>query len=579
MDFEWGAGAEIATSPSDSPLVPESLWAHVVDKSPAGVVIVDSAGEVIFASNAIRSILGAEELALTKSLDWIADPKDVGRLRDFVKHAHVRPGTDELRLRARTESGLKHLRLTSISVDDPTTLDGAIVCITDETESHKLERRTENLTSKDPVTMLRNRSSYVALLEQALVRKATLRGRICIAVVNIDDFHLINEGYGIEIGDLVLCEIAMRITKELGEETPVARLAGDEFGVIFEPGSTEVGARRITDKLLEALSPPIEIGTYRISVRASAGIASSSEVNHDAKKLLRAAGAALRSAKKSSRGHVVEFCETMGQQVLEHASVHRQFHTALTDRKLRLVYQPIMDMQTGQIVSVEALSRWTDPYLGPVSPTVFIPIAEATNLIGKLGDWVIESVCEQINLWAAMGINGFTVSVNVSGQQLLEPETAEDLISIVRAHGVAPERIVIEITESVLIDDTNLVNERLRTLRGFGFQLAVDDFGTGYSSLSYLREYEFDILKIDRAFTNPLRQQSNDRDWLIVGSVIELARALGIKTVAEGIEHENEFMSLCQLGCNYGQGYLFWEPLEVETANAVLAEPTVRAVA
>lgn len=558
----------------------ESTWERLVDQSPTGTLTLDQQGRIQFASLAVADLFERSAASLVgKTLKWACQKSDWPKLQSQLERAVE--GSEQVHFECRTDtpSGVKKVLFQSLDMGDFGGANGIALNVTDVTPLRQLERRTENLTSRDPLTLLRNRSSYSGLLDQVTLRSATLQTTVCIAIINFDDFHLINEGYGIEVGDLTLIELAMRTTKALGAQTPIARLGNDEFAVIFEPGCDESRAQAVITQLLADLAEPIRIGEYTISVRATAGIASTAEVTHDARELMRAASAALRAAKASSRGHVVLFCEDMGAQVLQRAEVHRQFRTALAERKLRLAYQPIIDMQTGQIVSVEALSRWNDPHLGPVSPQVFIPIAEATNLMGELGDWVLETVCEQIKGWAKMAMTDFTVSVNVSGQQLLEPGIAERLTSIVSAHNVAPERIIIEVTESVLIDDTNLVSQRLAELRSFGFKLSIDDFGTGYSSLSYLSEYEFDILKIDRAFTVPLRSELNERDRIIVGAVIELARSLGVTTVAEGIEDETEFVALATLGCDYGQGYLFWEPLEVNEVTAVFMEPTAQAVA
>jgi len=243
----------------------------------------------------------------------------------------------------------------------------------------------------------------------------------------------------------------------------------------------------------------------------------------------------------------------------------------LETRGLRLAYQPIIDTFTGQIVSLEALARWTHPDRGEISPNVFIPIAESSGLISRLGDWALKTACKQVVAWDKAGYSFFTVSVNVSGHQLREDDYIQRVREILDATGVDPTRIIVEITESVLIDDTDFVASRIRSLRELGLALAIDDFGTGYSSLSYLQRYEFDYLKIDSGFVRPLGNDDDAQEREIVSAIVQLAQGLGAITVAEGIENVEEMTALEKLGCDRLQGFLFYRPIEVEAIEGALA--------
>ena len=265
----------------------------------------------------------------------------------------------------------------------------------------------------------------------------------------------------------------------------------------------------------------------------------------------------------------------MGQEVSERIELRNLLQDALKTKKLRLAYQPIVDIDTGEIAALEALSRWQDDSRGNISPATFIPIAESAGMITELGEWALRTACEQVVEWARQGYDDFTVSVNMSGHQLREENVITKVSRILRETKVDPARITIEITESVLIDDTDFIAHRIRALRELGLRLAIDDFGTGYSSLSYLRRYEFDVLKIDRSFVIPLADDANKREREIVNAMIKLAQALGAITVAEGIEEAEEYGVLRTLGCDLAQGYLFWYPMEsYEVIPALNVVPT-----
>jgi len=314
------------------------------------------------------------------------------------------------------------------------------------------------------------------------------------------------------------------------------------------------------------------MGGHTLTLQSTAGVVLDTDGSNTGVSLLRNADTALDAAKQNHRGETVIFEESMGEAASERIELRNTLETAIRENQLRLVYQPIVSIETGTIVSMEALARWEHPTRGAISPVVFIPIAESAGLIVELGDWALRSACTQVVNWAADGMDNFTVSVNMSGHQLREENIITRVKHILRDTGVDPRRITIEITESVLIDDTDFIEQRINALRELGLKLAIDDFGTGYSSLSYLTRYEFDVLKIDRSFVIPLADSNRVREREIVGAMISLARSLGAVTVAEGIEEPAEFDVLKSLGCDFAQGYLFWRPLELEAVPQAFAD-------
>jgi len=402
---------------------------------------------------------------------------------------------------------------------------------------------------------------------------------LSVSIIDLHEFKLVNEALGPVLADMALVEVAQRIRRTVRLDDTVARLGGDEFAVLMVDGYTSVEALAAIERVLQAIAEPLSLDGQSATLSATAGVVTNRGEDSTALELLRNADTALTSAKASSPGHAVVFEATMAEEVSERLEMRNAFIEALENDHLRLVYQPIISTETGRIVSLEGLARWTHADRGPISPGVFIPLAEENDLITDVGRWALRTACEQVVAWDAQGIDGFTVSVNMSGQELRDDAVLARVGSVLDATGVDPGRIVIEITESVLIDDTDFVANRIRGLRELGVELAIDDFGTGYSSLSYLQRYEFDVLKIDRAFVGPLAGGKGAREREIVASIISLARGLGAKTVAEGIENHSEYKVLQDLGCDRAQGFLFYRPLEVENATDALISSRTEATA
>ena len=550
----------------------ERRFRALVQNAADVVFVIDKAGFPTYVSPAIEKISGFPTSAyLGRSMEWTTHSNDWNKSVEAFRSVLETGETRRYEIRALDAEGeLRLLSCVLTNMFDVEGVDGVVLNATDITEKRMLESDLRNAEVFDPLTLLFNRTTFIAEVDDAIRSCSVTQSSVVVAVINIDDFRLLNEGYGTEIGDQVLTEVASRIRQQLRLGDLVARLNGDEFGVLMVIDQLIDDTTEPIGRILEALSEPMFIENREVSIRATAGLA----IDHDGEltglQIIRNADTAVDAAKTNQRGEVLVFHEGMGDDISRRVEVRNRLRQALPNDELRLVYQPIIDIENGSVVSLEALARWDDPVLGPVRPDVFIPVAEKSGLILELGEWALRSACEQIAQWERDGLSGFTVAVNVSGEQLRTASIIDRFKTILDEAGVAPERITIEITESVLLDDTNFTASQVHAFRKLGFRLAIDDFGTGYSSLSYLQRYEFDILKVDRSFVGPVSKTGNVREREIVRSMIALAQNLGAKAVAEGIEELKELDALASLGCDMAQGWYFYRPLEADDATSML---------
>ncbi len=556
----------------------ERRFRALVQNASDVVLVLNVKGHVTYMSDSAVKVLGYETSAYVgKTLDWVVHENDWGFAQGYME-AFLTGTSSHLEHEIRAvhlDGSIRLLDLVLTDMRHVEGIEGIVINITDVTEKRRLESNLRDAETTDPLTMQLNRTAFIREIDTALRRTSISASSVSLAIVNLDDFRLVNEGYGTVTADQVLIEVAHRIRQSVRLDDIVARLNGDEFGILMPDGYSAFEAERVVQRILEDVTEPITTNGRSISLRATAGLVLNGDGSATGIDMLRDADTALDTAKTTSRGSVVLFEEAMGQEVSERIELRNLLQDALKTKKLRLAYQPIVDIDTGEIAALEALSRWQDDSRGNISPATFIPIAESAGMITELGEWALRTACEQVVEWARQGYDDFTVSVNMSGHQLREENVITKVSRILRETKVDPARITIEITESVLIDDTDFIAHRIRALRELGLRLAIDDFGTGYSSLSYLRRYEFDVLKIDRSFVIPLADDANKREREIVNAMIKLAQALGAITVAEGIEEAEEYGVLRTLGCDLAQGYLFWYPMEsYEVIPALNVVPT-----
>jgi diguanylate cyclase (GGDEF)-like protein/PAS domain S-box-containing protein len=449
-----------------------------------------------------------------------------------------------------------HDRGALVRGDDerPAVWQGVIV---DITRRKSLEDELTRQASEDGLTGLANRTRLRARMERAL--DAPPAGTTpAVLLIDLDDFKRVNDSLGHAAGDRLLELAADRLLGATRGSDTVARLGGDEFAVLLgvrAPGEITL----VADRIVAALSSPFEVDGRDIRVSASVGVAVA-DAGESPDDLLRNADLALYRAKGAGKGRHAAFAPEMHRAAISRLELEAELRWAIANDELLLHYQPIMDLATGRVSSAEALVRWQHPERGLVPPAEFVPLAEATDLVLPLGRWVLQTACRAAAAWPrAAGADGVPVSVNVSGRQLQRPGFVEDVAEALRASGLPARRLVLEVTESVLLADLDTALKRLEALRALGVRVALDDFGTGYSSLAYLQRLPVDVLKIDRTFTADVT--AGGKRAALARAVVTLADTLGLRTVAEGVETDEQDAELRTLGCDYGQGYLYARPL------------------
>ncbi|WP_235979556.1 bifunctional diguanylate cyclase/phosphodiesterase [Rhabdothermincola sediminis] len=443
----------------------------------------------------------------------------------------------------------------------------------DISERKAFEAQLEHAATHDPLTGLPNRALLLDRLTMALARARRHRTLAAVLFLDLDHFKVINDSHGHSLGDQLLAAIAQRLTAALRPDDTVARFGGDEFVVLCEELRNETQALVVARRILKALEEVFEIGGTEIFVGASIGISyfradGGSEATSET--LLREADAAMYRAKDRGRAQIAVFDETLRSRNLRRLDTETALRRALERDELAVHFQPIVDLASGRVRELEALVRWNHPDRGLLLPTEFIPIAEETGLIIPIGTRVLEESCVQLSRWqqAFPDLQPVSISVNLSGRQLGDPDLPDQLARIMARTGVQPEQIVLEITESVLMDDVEFSHQTLARLKTLRVRLAVDDFGTGYSSLSYLRTFPVDVLKVDRSFVAGLGTEGGDE--AIVAAIIRLTHTLGLEAVAEGVETAAQLERLQVLGCDLAQGYHLSRPIPAGEVTSVL---------
>ncbi len=427
----------------------------------------------------------------------------------------------------------------------------------------------------DPVTGLPNRPLFVDRLEHALDAARGRETPLVVYFLDLDHFKVINDSLGHDVGDEVLKAVVPRLRKQLRSVDTVARFGGDEFAILVEEVVDEAEATRIAERICNAFEGPFRVDGLEQHLTASVGISISAPETGEPESLIRDAHAAMYRAKDRGRNRSELFDQEMRSKAVRRLELERELRRALDREELTLQYQPIVALATGEIPALEALLRWEHPERGPIEPSEFIPVAEESGLIHPIGRWVIERACQQSVAWHYLRPDArpIDMTVNLSARQFAQHDLPEIVTAILSRTGLEAVHLKFEITESVLVEKSGAADEMLRELSGLGVQLILDDFGTGYSSLSYLNRFPFDALKIDRSFIEGLGIEQERS--AIVEAIIGMARALGMRTIAEGVENEVQLAELRRLGCGFAQGFLFSGPLPVREMTALLERAAV----
>ncbi|WP_153145051.1 bifunctional diguanylate cyclase/phosphodiesterase [Dechloromonas sp. H13] len=426
----------------------------------------------------------------------------------------------------------------------------------------------QDMATHDSLTGLHNRASMTDALEHAVNMARRNDEGLAIFFIDLDGFKSVNDTLGHATGDQLLREIAQRLRARVRQSDLVARLGGDEFVVMVETISDRLGLQLLASKLLTAIAEPMQLQGHEVTVTASIGIAVFPDDGIDVSTLLANADMAMYRAKALGHNRATEYSSDLGESVVERFEIEKGLREGLRNDEFRLYYQPKIEFSSGKLLGVEALIRWHHPTLGVLGPDRFIPVAESSNFIIALGNWVIEQACRQASAWQRAGLPHFSIAVNLSTNQLTDPSLAEHVAGALRASGVDPSMLEFEITETAVMKNMAEATALLESLRALGVRLAIDDFGTGYSSLAYLKELPVDVLKVDRAFVKHLPHSRDD--LAITRAVIAMAHGLSMTVVAEGVEAQCQFDSLRDEGCDEFQGFYCRPAMQSHDLEALL---------
>jgi diguanylate cyclase (GGDEF)-like protein/PAS domain S-box-containing protein len=546
----------------------------LLDTSPDPVITMDHRGRVVDLNQGAEKTFGharSEAIGRPVAELYIPGPLREQHERGLERYLATGQGPimdSRVELMAVRADGTEfpiELMVTRLDLPDQPTF---LAHIRDITERKNAERQLAFLAYHDRLTGLPSRTMFEDVLEMALARARRHDQAVAVAYIDLDHFKLVNESLGHHGGDELLRQVAARLSRTSRETDLVARPGGDEFVVLLAdlqrtivPSATGADnamlvAETVVSRIHEALHSPFMVGGTEVFVSASIGVSIFPADADNGRTLLKNAEGAMFRSKRSGPGRYVVYPTGIPENSSA-LSLATRLRRAVDANPWVVHYQPLIELASGRMVGVEALLRWDDPEQGLIQPAHFIPLAEEMGLIEAIGEWLFQEVLRQLTDWQAQGL-GLDVSMNLSARQLWQPDFAERLLDLVRSGGVDPTRIVVEMTETTAMTDPDRTMEILRTLRASGIRIAIDDFGTGYSSLSRLRELPVDILKIDRSFVQDI-PHGKDAGTMVT-TIIQLAHGLGMASLAEGIETEEQRSFLLEHGCVFGQGFLIGRP-------------------
>ncbi|WP_067499786.1 bifunctional diguanylate cyclase/phosphodiesterase [Actinoplanes sp. TFC3] len=544
----------------------EAYFRTLIQSASDLILIVDDNNLIRYASPSAAGLLGHPDLTAQPLSTIIADlcHDDLAEAMSVARAGVT--GAEGLDLTAVTaDRRLLQIDCTIRDLRADPTVRGVVLTVRDVTERRRLENDLAHQAFHDGLTGLANRVLFRNRLEHSFAMAGVAGAELGVLFVDLDDFKEVNDTLGHAIGDQLLVAAGRRIAAAVGAHNTAARMGGDEFAILVEPAPGAPNAEEIADRVVAALSLPVELGdglggTHIVSGAGSVGVAT----NLDAKtatELLRHADLALYLAKGAGKGTWQRYRSDLHTAMVERLAMRTALHEAVDSEQFVLQYQPIVDVRTQDVVGVEALVRWQHPEKGLLGPYHFIELAEENGAIVGIGEWVLRESLRQVARWHTEQPDSTLryVSVNVSARQFRQPGFVDRVRSALADAGARPEWLLLEITESLVLREAEQVHADLDTLRCLGVRIAIDDFGTGYSSLSYLRQMPVDVLKIDKSFIDDILASKQQR--ALVNAIVTLARSLDLAVVAEGIEDAGQHSMLARMGCPYGQGYLFSKPV------------------
>ena len=542
----------------------EERFRSLVRNSSDGIMITGADSTITYESPGVERVLGyAPDARLGRPAFELVHEDDLRGVRRLLGDVALLPdmeATAEFRAR-HADGSWRVVEAVAKNLLSDAAIGGIVVNYRDVTDRRSLEQQLRHQAFHDALTGLPNRALFLDRLAHGVARTRRGHDPLAVVFIDLDDFKAVNDSLGHGAGDELLVAVAGRIRMTVREADTPARMGGDEFAILLEDAPTVEAARESANRVLQALRLPFRLQSQDIAIRASAGIAMYASPEQSAEELLRNADISMYSAKAQGKDRLVVYESAVHDAAIWQLQLRTDLQLALEREEFALAYQPVVDLETNEILGVEALLRWQHPRRGLVGPSEFIPIAEETGLIVPIGRWVLERACLQARDWrGAREGRGLDLSVNLSVRQIEDPNLVDDVRQALQKADLEPRRLTLELTESILMHDTERTIDTLGRLRSLGVRLAIDDFGTGYSSLSYLRQLPVDALKIDRSFVAVVDAGPDER--ALVRSIVALAQSLRLETVAEGIEQPGQLAELRAIGTRLGQGYFFARPLD-----------------
>ena len=533
-----------------------------------GIITTDAYGHITTSNPVISHIFGYEHKELLgKQLTMLIKenlPKNILLLNDKYEHSRMFEVTG---IRKNGHLFPLEISISKVSIYKETL---TVFVMRDITERKESEKRLAYLAHYDQLTGLPNRLLFEKLLKKAIKKAENHGTHVVLLYLDLDNFRNINNTLGHDIGDLLLHEVAKRFAKYTHENDVICRLSGDEFLFILDDVHEINNATITAHNIIEDLKAPIEIKGYQVIIGTSIGIAVYPNNGEDSITLTKNADIAMYQAKAKGRNNFQFFDDVLNKQVLSQIMLEKHLLAALQNKEFFLVYQPQYELDTNEIIGIEALIRWKNPILGLIKPDAFIPIAEKIGIITDIGDWVLKEACRQFKEWQDKGFihRRTKIAINLSIIQMKQSNFLERVIEILVAVNINPRSVELELTESMIMDDPHSALVLLEKISALGITIAIDDFGTGYSSLSRLKQFPVHILKIDKSFLYDLSVSRDNAS--IIKSIIALAHGLDLTVVAEGVETAEQLAFLRENACDYVQGFYFTQPLSTVDMEALL---------
>lgn len=549
----------------------EERYRLIVELSPDAILIV-SEGKIAFANGAARYLFLENDSQILNGLNLLeitaANYRSqvtelIATLIEGAEPSH----SEEIALRLDGSPFEVSVKRAFVTYEGRSAIQ---MVVRDVSERKKLEKQLAYQATHDSLTGTSNRASLFAFLSKSLIEADLHKLPVWVAFLDLDRFKQINDRFGHPVGDQLLITVTKRLTHVLRHTDMLGRFGGDEFVIVMKGSPTETMSSDLIDRLMSSIREPIKIDGNHLRVGCSIGVATYPDDGKTADDLLASADAAMYRAKQSGRNRCQFYNTDIQAHLLKRASIEMGLADVLERDELFIEYQPQVSLHTGLISGAEALLRWAHPELGRLTPDEFIPVAEETSLINRIGAWVVKKACEQIAEWERNGLGQLRVAVNLSARQLPDLALSSIVESALISSGMTPERLELELTETLMMSDVALTQKTLQDLKQRGIKIAIDDFGTGYSSLVYLQTLPLSSLKIDKQFVQALSDDINHTSNQIVIILIKLAHSLNLRVVAEGVETTSQLNFLRQNGCDEIQGFLHSRPVRSNDFSSII---------